>query len=191
MLILYIHGFLSSPSSHKAQLVQAFCAQQSSPIEFQCPSLPAYPASAMSILEKSISENSHQAVGLIGSSLGGYYATYLAQRFQLPAVVINPAVKPYNLMANYLDQDLANYHTQEVSRLQAHHVEELRALELNRLQYPELIWLLTQTGDETLDYRQAVERYQDCKQTIEEGGDHSFQGFEGWLPEVIQFLKEH
>ena len=191
MLILYIHGFLSSPQSLKAQQTQAYCASQNPLLHFSCPALPAYPAEAMAILEHVIRGAEENQIGLIGSSMGGYYATALSQRYQLPAVLVNPAVRPYDLMDHYLDQDLKNYHTEEASRLQQHHVAEMRALEVNRLQYPALLWLMVQTGDETLDYRHAVERYQSCKQTIEEGGDHSFQHFDVWLPEIITFLQSH
>lgn len=188
MLVLYIHGFLSSPQSFKAQQIQTYCAQQKPPLDYSCPALPVYPAEAMKILEQAIASDKN--VGLIGSSMGGYYATYLSQHYHVPAVLINPAVGPYRLMENYLDQDLRNYHTEEVSRLSKHHVQELRDLEVNSLQCADLLWLMVQTGDETLDYRQAVEFYQGCKMTIEEGGDHSFQNFDRWIPQVIDFLQK-
>jgi len=188
MLVLYIHGFLSSPLSFKAQQIKEYCAQLHPPMDFACPALPTAPAQVMTILNKVVEDNQDQTIGMIGSSMGGYYATYLSQRYQLPAVLINPAVRPYTLMEKYLHQDLKNYHTEEVSRLNEQHVQELHALEINRLQYPALIWVLAQTGDETLDYRHAVARYQGCKQTIEQGGDHSFQGFNAYLPTIIEFL---
>jgi hypothetical protein len=188
MLIIYIHGFLSSPQSFKAQQVQAFCARQNPVIEYSCPALPVHPNAAIAILEEILEANTHQPAGLIGSSMGGYYATYLSEHHQLPAVLVNPAVKPYLLMENYLDRDLLNYHTEEVSRLTTQHVQELRDLEINSLQCADRLWLLAQTGDETLDYRLAVEKYQACKMTVEEGGDHSFQHFERWLPDIFTFF---
>lgn len=187
MLILYIHGFLSAPQSFKAQLTRDFC-QSRSDLEFVCPSLPAYPQQAMSILKEIVATHVDRGIGLIGSSLGGYYATYLSQHYRLPAVLVNPAVKPYELLHDYLHRDLKNYYSEESSYLNEGHTQELRDLEVNRLQYPALLWLLAQTGDETLDYRLAVDKYQTCKQSIEEGGDHSFQHFESHLPNIIDFL---
>ena len=193
MLILYVHGFLSSPLSHKAQQTSNYCQQQTPGVRFSCPALPAYPEQAMSILvnlieQNLIEQNADQKIGLIGSSLGGYYATCLSERYRLPTVLVNPAVKPYTLMANYLDQDLANYHTDEVSRLSAKDVQQLREIEVDSLQCPDNYWLMVQTGDETLDYTLAVKRYQSCKMTIEEGGDHGFQNFDRWLPDIFSFL---
>ncbi len=190
MLILYIHGFLSSPLSLKAQQTDKFCQQQNPAIHFACPALPAYPDEAISILQQIIDKQPDNVVGLIGSSLGGYYATYLSEKYNLPAVLVNPAVKPYQMMSHYLDQDLQNYHTEEISRLNSAHVEQLQQLEVDSLQWPHNFWLMAQTGDETLDYTHAVERYQSCKMTIEQGGDHSFQNYENHLPEIMNFLLE-
>ena len=188
MLVIYIHGFLSSPLSLKAQQTNEFCQQQIPSVQFSCPALSAYPHQAISVLGNLVEQNVDKRIGLIGSSLGGYYATYLSEKYQLPAVVVNPAVKPYQLMTSYLDQDLKNYHTDEVSRLNNSHVQQLRDLEVDSLQYPHNFWLLAQTGDETLNYKHAVKRYQACKMTIEEGGDHSFQNFERWLPDIFSFF---
>lgn len=189
MLILYIHGFLSSPKSHKALQVQAYCAGLNPVIEYQCPFLTAYPGDAIQQLDKIVQANRQANIGLIGSSMGGFYATYLSQRYNIPAVLINPAVKPYLLMDKYLGQPLANYHTHDTYQLEKKHVQELRDLETNSLQYLQKLWLMVQTGDETLDYRLAVEKYQGCKTTIEEGGDHSFQNFDQHLESIIHFLK--
>lgn len=187
-LLIYIHGFLSSPLSHKAQQVDSWLRENKPEVDFACPALSAYPDEAVARLEAAVEQHLPEPVYLLGSSLGGYYATHLAEKYRLPAVLINPAVAPYRLISAYLDQDLQNHHTDERYRLGSQHVELLRALETDRLQYPDNYWLMVQTGDETLDYQQAVEKYRGCRQLVEEGGDHSFQNFQHWLPEILQFF---
>src|SRR5690606_22631326 len=128
--LLYIHGFLSSPYSYKAQQVEAWLQQHRPDIRYCCPYLPAYPAEAMAILESVVEARNAEPVYLIGSSLGGYYATWLAEKYGLRAVLVNPAVEPYHLINHYLDQDLKNYHTEDTYRLEDRHIEQLRALEV-------------------------------------------------------------
>lgn len=187
-LLLYIHGFLSSPASHKAQQVAGWLEQNKPGVDYACPALTAYPDEAVARLEAAVEQHLPRPVYLLGSSLGGYYATHLAEKYDLPAVLINPAVAPYRLIGDYLDKDLQNYHNQERYRLGHQHFEVLRALEIDRLQYPDNFWLMVQTGDETLDYRHAVEKYRGCRQLVEEGGDHSFQNFQRYLPNIFQFF---
>lgn len=189
-LLLYIHGFLSSPHSHKAQQVQSWIKQHRPDMDYACPALTAYPDEAIACLQDVIERHLPQPVYLLGSSLGAYYATHLAEKYSLRTVLINPAVAPYRLISDYLHQDLKNYHNEERYHLGTEHIELLRALETDRLQYPDNFWLMVQTGDETLNYRDAVEKYRACRQLIEDGGDHSFQNFERWLPDIFQFLTD-
>ncbi len=167
--------------------VREWCDKYYPHVDFQCPPLTAYPNEAISMLETLI-ENSSDKVALIGSSLGGYFSTYLAEKYNLKAVLINPAVKPYELMKKYVDVKLSNYHTDQQYQLKEEHVEQYRALDIEQLQYLENYWLMVQTEDETLDYKAAVQKYKGCRQLVEEGGDHSFQDFDRWLPEIFKFL---
>lgn len=199
-MLIYIHGFLSSPLSHKAMQVKEYCEKHHPSIGYICPALTAYPEESITQLEslienalqeKSKTENpstSKQTIGLIGSSLGGFYATYLSEKYNLKAVLINPAVAPHTLVANYLHVDLANYHTDQHYQLNESHLETFKALDVSALQHKDNYWLMVQTEDETLDYRAAVKKYQGCRQLAEEGGDHSFQDFDRWLPDVFSFL---
>lgn len=123
---------------------------------------------------------------LIGSSLGGYYATWLAETFGLRAAVVNPSVRPYELLMRYLG-DNANLHTDEHYELGAEHVDQLRDLEVE-IRRPEALMYLVQTGDETLDYREAVEKYTGCTGIIEAGGSHGFDDFENRIPAILEFL---
>ena len=188
-LVLYIHGFLSSPLSIKAQQVDAWLKQHRPGWDYGCPELPAYPEQAMHILEQVVDKFQGHPIYLLGSSLGGYYATYLSQTYSLKAILVNPAVRPYRFMLEYLHQELENYHTDNTYRLNDDHIRQIQRYELETLTDPEKIWLLAQTGDETLDYRDAKTYYKGCKQTIEQGGDHGFQGFEKKLPDIIRFFE--
>ncbi len=189
-LLLYIHGFNSSPHSLKAMEVSKYVEQQALGVTFVAPALPNYPGEAWRQLEQTLAEQLQQKrrkVALIGSSLGGYYATALAELFQIKAVLVNPAVRPYDLMAHTLGANQNPYSGEEFY-LHEGHVDELRAVECDRLQHPSNLLLMVQKGDETLDYRHAVDYYTGCPHIIEEAGDHGFQQFKRHLPEVMQFL---
>ena len=120
--------------------------------------------------------------------MGGYYATWLGEKYGLKSVLINPAVRPYDFMMEYLGEN-ANYHTGERYILKQRHVDVARTLDVDPIKKPENIWVLLQTGDEVLDYRQAKVKYAQCRLTIEQGGDHSFQHYERHLPAIIDFLQ--
>ncbi|MDP4983022.1 YqiA/YcfP family alpha/beta fold hydrolase [Pseudoalteromonas tunicata] len=180
--VIYIHGFNSSPLSAKAQLIGQYLSQFN--LEYQVPLLSHEPLQALVTLEHMLDSNTV----LIGSSLGGYFATYLSQKYQLPAVLVNPAVAPFLLMKDFLGPQYnpyQNYHYQ----LTMQHVEQLKSLYLPDLPHPQLLWLLQQSADEVLDFQQAVKYYNNCRQVLEFGGDHSFIGFERYFSQIVQFLK--
>lgn len=188
--LIYIHGFLSSPQSAKAQITQDWLRRHRPDWQFECPALSSHPAQARAALEALLDRVSGQPIFLLGSSLGGFWATYLAETHGLPAVLINPAVSPQRRFQELVGQTLKNYHTAETCTLTAADMTELAACDINPLQNPDLYWLLVQTGDETLDYRDAVAKYQGCRQTVETGGSHAFDNYEGWLPEIAAFFEE-
>lgn len=187
-LLVYVHGFLSSSLSAKAQAT-AQCVRDL-PLEFQCPQLSDYPDQAWASLLR-LAENTQKQgrqLALIGSSLGGYYATALAERHGLRAVLINPAVQPaVHRFHHYLGAQQNPYTGEDFSLTEAHR-QALAAIDPTPLSRPENLWLLAQTGDDVLDYRQAEAWYQGCRQTIEPGGDHRFQGYERHLPDILRFL---
>ncbi|MCE7567185.1 esterase YqiA [Aliivibrio fischeri] len=187
-LLLYIHGFNSSPLSHKAQVMAEYCKVHRPDIKVIVPRLPSYPLQAAEFLVQLVEEykDTHQ-IGLVGSSLGGYLSTWLNHQYGFKAALVNPAVKPYELLADYLGKQV-NPYTQEEYFLEEKHMEELLALQVETLHSVDDLWLLQQEGDEVLDYRQAVDKYLACKQTIEKGGDHSFVNFERYPEQIIQFL---
>ncbi len=186
--LLYIHGFLSSPLSFKAQQTRNWLALHYPHISFHCPHLPPYPAETQHLLEAKVESLFPQPVYLMGSSLGGFWATWLAEKYDLRAVLINPAVRPQAFMPAYLNIDLKSYHTDDSYRLNARHINEIVAADIPVTRTANY-WLLVQTGDKTLDYRHAVDKYAGCKQTVEQGGDHAFQGFERYLDDSIKFFQ--
>lgn len=183
--ILYLHGFNSAPSSKKARQLQQAWQQLELPSEHLIiPQLPHHPAQAITLLESLI--DPQLSLTLVGSSLGGYYSTYLAHHYQLPALLINPAVAPHTLFDGILGEQ-ENLYTGERWQLTREHIDALSALEVTAptAQANFQIWL--QTGDETLNYRHAEQYYQACSLRIEAGGDHGFANFAQHLPALLLF----
>ncbi len=181
--LIYIHGFNSSPASSKAQVLHEWLAAAGRAQDFFAPALPHSPAAAAKMLE-AIARARPQAV-LVGSSLGGFYATWLAERFAMRAVLVNPAVRPYELLAGQVGRQ-KNFHTGEEYDFTAQHVDELRALEVGAID-PVRYFLMVETGDEVLDCRHAVEKYRGARQLVIEGGDHGFSDFAAHVDAVLEF----
>ncbi|WP_292987574.1 esterase YqiA [Nitrosomonas sp.] len=188
-LLLYLHGFNSSPQSHKASVMREYCRQHRPDIKLVIPQLPNYPQQAARFAQKLVEQyRQDYQVGLVGSSLGGYLATWLNHRYGCKAVLVNPAVKPFELFTDYLGEQF-NPYSQEHYFLEEKHIQELQDLYIEVFNQADDLWLLQQTGDEVLDYRQAVEKYRLSRQTIEAGGNHSFVGFERYPSQIIDFLQ--
>lgn len=184
-MIIYLHGFRSAPSSAKARLLGERMAERGLVDRFWCEQLVPSPRRAIAQVED-VLMTCREGATLVGSSLGGYYATYLAERYDLRAVLVNPAVVAHIALAEYLGPQV-NLYTGETFVFTPEHIAELAALEVRQLARPERFWLLVETGDELLDYRQAVTRYAGARQTVIEGGDHSFQHFAAYIDPIIEF----
>ena len=187
-MIIYLHGFRSAPASIKAQALKARMTERGLADRFWCEQLPVSPRAAIALAEAAIARA--RAAGLtptvVGSSLGGYYATWLAEHHDLQAVLVNPAVvAPLELGAYVGTQD--NMYTGERFEFTRGHIDELRALEVPAVSRPQRYWLLVETGDEVLDYRHAVDKYAGARQTVLEGGDHGFSRWGDYLDAVIAF----
>ena len=184
-MLVYIHGFNSSAASFKARLLRAALAERGREHEFVCPDLPHRPVDAIEHLER-LAERDRPC--LVGSSLGGYYATWLAEKHDLPAVLVNPAIRPYELLSGYVGNQ-KNLYTGAEYELTPEHLDELRALEADVIT-PKRYLLVVTTGDEVLDYREAVDRYRGARQIVVVGGDHGFSTFERYIEPVLRFCDE-
>ena len=182
-MLIYIHGFNSSPASSKAGAIQRELERRGRGADFLAPALPHSPAAATALLASLV--RAHRNACLIGSSLGGFYATWLAETQGVRAVLLNPAVRPYELLAGEIGRQ-KNFHTGEEYDFTAQHIGELRALEEDTIT-PARYLLLVATGDEVLDYRHAVEKYRGARQLVIEGSDHGMSDFAQYLDTVLAF----
>ncbi len=189
--IVYLHGFRSSPQSLKAQcFVRAVAAlPESCRPRLHVAPLPPCPAVAVSSvatwIEREIGSRAGQDMTLVGSSLGGFYATHLAERFGARAALINPAIRPWEDLRDYIGTQ-QNLHTGEAFEVTAAHFAELRGLAA-RVTVPDRYFLLVRTGDEVLPWQEAVEFYAGARQYVKGGGDHGWADFDDEVPAVLRF----
>ncbi len=189
--LFYLHGYMSSERSQKGMLTEAYLAQNFPEIIMHRPRLDDEPARAMAalsdVLERLVSQQ--EQVALIGSSLGGFYAHYLAERLAIPAVLINPAVAPYRLLANFLGEQ-TNPYTGRTLVLTETHMDELKALE-SPVSQPQLIQLWIESADEVLEPQLALDYFAKCDCRVRPGGDHRYQNFEADCPAMVEFLRTY
>lgn len=185
-MLLYIHGFNSSPLSHKAQVLKQWLAEQGCEQRWACPDLPHRPSEAIALLQQIIAQSS-TPVKLIGSSLGGFYATYLARQYDLKAVLINPAVHPSVLLRPALGTIQTGWHDSTHYTFTQAHLDDLQALDYPAPANPEKLLVMLETGDETLDWQDAASYYRDAHQLIFQGGDHGFSRFADVLELIERF----
>ena len=184
-MLVYLHGFNSSPASHKAQVLKAWMEGRGLGDLYACPALPDSPAEAICAIEQAVAGCAPRQLTFVGSSLGGFYATYFAERLNCRAVLINPAVAPYIGLEAYLGPQ-RNLHTGAPYELTRAHLDGWRALQVARID-PERYLLLLETGDEVLDWREAARKYGGARMSLRDGGDHSLQGFAEHLPRILAF----
>ena len=187
--IIYLHGFNSSSRSEKAQLTQRFFETTSQAFQLYIPQLPSEPKMAIKVLHELAEKLGREAVaGFIGSSLGGYYSLFLHHYYSLPAVLINPAFKPYELLNGYMGENM-NPYTGEKYTVEAVHMQQLKSLEESRSIRPNDLYLLTQIGDEILDYREALLGLSGAQTWISSEGNHAFQSYQDVLPSILAFFE--
>jgi predicted esterase YcpF (UPF0227 family) len=184
-MILYLHGFNSSPRSAKAQYLRRYLEERGRGGEFVCPRLPHLPNLAVAAAEEEIARLRQGSATLVGSSLGGFYATWLAEKHALRAVLINPALDPHVGLRSFLGPQQF-LHGGESYELTEEHLAQWSALSTTEV-HPERYLLLVETGDEVLDYRLAVRKYIGAKQIVVQGGDHSFASFPAHIPLILNF----
>ncbi len=182
--LIYLHGFRSSPRSFKARKLAERLAGRGAGGAFLCPQLPMSPAAAMDLVLREIAPRAGDT--LVGSSLGGYYATWLGERTGARVVLLNPAVEPARDLAPYVG-DLRSFHEDLPLRLEARHLDELRQLRVGAIRQPERWLLVAARGDEVLDWREMVARYPGVRTILLDGGDHGLTDFEPLIEDVLGF----
>ncbi|NYT63451.1 alpha/beta hydrolase fold domain-containing protein [Alcaligenaceae bacterium] len=192
-MILYLHGFRSSPQSYKAMLLAQAMQERGLAEQWVCPQLPASPQRAIALcnhlIEQAIEDQGlkpeHDLV-IIGSSLGGYYAATLAERWKCRAVVLNPAVYAARDLATQVGEHRL-YHSDDAFVFLPEYVDELAEMAAGKPARPERYYLLAAKGDEVLDWQEMADWFAGSQGHLLEGGDHGLSGFEQWLPEVLEF----
>jgi predicted esterase YcpF (UPF0227 family) len=183
-MILYLHGFRSSPSSMKARLMREHLA--GSGIDYVCPQLPASPTDAIALAMTLLAGYRLDQINLVGSSLGGYYATFLAERLGCRAVLLNPAVTPLQDFERHVGLQ-TQFHSAAPFDFKPEYIAQLRALEVPTITQPERYFLLAASGDEVLDYRTMVAHYRGAQQHVILGSDHGIAEFDQYVPQVLAF----
>ena len=187
-MILYLHGFRSSPQSFKARLLGQRLAELGLEHLYRCPQLPASPLAAADLalsLAREMTAGGAE-LSVVGSSLGGYYANWLAEKLGCRAVMLNPAVQPPRDLENYVGVTTA-YHSDEVFEFKREYIDELKALRVEAITRPERYFLIAATGDEVLDWREMTAHYAGARQFVIEGSDHGISGFAQYVDAVLDF----
>ncbi|MEQ1682412.1 MAG: YqiA/YcfP family alpha/beta fold hydrolase [Burkholderiaceae bacterium] len=186
--LLYLHGFRSSPQSTKARVMAAWVQEHRPDVTWWCPQLPPSPLDAMQMLFEGIAAWPAAQTGVVGSSLGGFYATAAAERLGCRAVLLNPAIEPARDLAKYIGETTA-WHSDEKFFFRPEFIDELRAIAPGELTQLERYFAVISKGDEVLDWREMSARYKGCRIKLLEGSDHALTEFEEeHLPEVLAFL---
>lgn len=186
--LLYLHGFRSSPQSAKARRMAMWAADHRPDLVFESPQLPPSPREAMAMVEALIRDWPRDTMAVMGSSLGGFYATWVAQHTGARTALLNPAVDPARDLANYIGEQTCWQNPEEHFYFRAEFVGELVALGVGALAFPKRMFAVIAKGDEVLDWREMQARYADCRIKLLEGGDHGLADFDDHLDELTAFL---
>jgi len=186
--LLYLHGFRSSPQSAKARLTADYLRHAHPDIHLWCPQLPPSPKAAMEMVANEIASWPQDSMAVAGSSLGGFYATWVAERTGCRAVLLNPAVAPARDLTQYIGEQTHFHNPEERFYFQPEYVQELRDLACGELKNPSNYFCIIAKGDEVLDWREMHARYQHSQVLLLEGGDHALSDFADHLPTVMTHL---
>jgi predicted esterase YcpF (UPF0227 family) len=185
--LLYLHGFRSSPLSFKARMIANWLATHRRDVQWWCPQLPISPREAMALVTQRLAHWPRDSMAVIGSSLGGFYATVVAERFGCSAVLLNPAVYPARDLAGFIGETTA-WHSDERMHFRSEYVDEFRDMAPRMLTLPERYFAVIAKGDEVLDWHEMTERHAGCRIKLLDGGDHALSDFEAHLPDVLRFV---
>jgi predicted esterase YcpF (UPF0227 family) len=185
-MILYLHGFRSSPASFKARVVASKMADLGRADELVCPQLPASPTEAMALAVSLVGDTPASELAIVGSSLGGFYATWLAERFGCRAVLLNPAIEPLKDLDQHVGVTTA-WHSDQPFEFKREYIDELRELAVEKITRPERYFLIAATADEVLDYRDMVRHYAGARQVVIDGSTHAITEFADYVDDVLAF----
>jgi predicted esterase YcpF (UPF0227 family) len=185
-MILYLHGFRSSPQSFKARVVGAEMKARGLGDQFLCPQLPASPKAAIALAMSLVDGVAPQELAIIGSSLGGFYATWLAEHLGCRAALLNPSVAAFASLAKHVGLTAA-WHSDQPFEFKHEYLAELDALAVPHISDPSRYFLLAATGDEVLDYRDMVSYFTGARQHVIDGSDHAIAEFPEYVDEVLDF----
>ena len=186
--LLYLHGFRSSPQSNKARILGEHIAAQHSRVRWWCPQLPPSPREATALIAEGIANWPRQTMAVVGSSLGGYYASWVAQLARCKSVMINPAVNPARDLERHIGEQSSWHEPEDVFDFRPEYIDELRLLDTRNLTAAAPEMVLIAQGDEVLDWREMSERYPHALQLVQEGGDHALTDFPQYLDRIDEFL---
>ena len=186
--LLYLHGFRSSPQSSKARTMAQLMATQHPQVHWWCPQLPPSPRAASLLLLQGIKHWPRESMAVVGSSLGGFYATWVAEQTGCKAALLNPAVDPARDLAQYIGEQINWHDPQERFFFRSEFIQELRDLVCSGLARPGNYLAVIAKGDEVLDWREMQARYTGAHIKLLEGGDHALSNFDAHLPAVLAFL---
>ena len=189
--LLYLHGFRSSPSSAKSQRMQRHTADMRQHIVWAAPQLPPSPKDAANVMleaTRSWAGLPPDSVAVIGSSLGGFYASWIAQQLRCKSVMINPSTTPWITLEKHLGEQTAWHNPEESFFFRPEYLDELKALDVTAQAPAAAQMLIAAKGDEVLDWRDMVARYPDAQVLLQEGGDHALSNFDDYLPAIDRFL---
>jgi len=186
--LLYLHGFRSSPRSFKAQKMAAAVRERHPRVTWWCPQLPPSPREAMALVWEQVRDWPHDRMAVVGSSLGGFYATWVAEETGCRAVLLNPAVDPARDLHGHIGEQTAWHDPDQRFEVRPEFMDELRALQRGPVAHPERYFAVIAKGDEVLDWREMVGRYPGIRVELLAGGDHALSDFDAHIEEVLAFL---
>jgi predicted esterase YcpF (UPF0227 family) len=187
--LLYLHGFRSSPSSAKAQKTAAAVTSRHPGVTWLCPALAVSPQQAIDQVLQAVADWPRESMAVMGSSLGGFYATWLAERFGCKAVLLNPAIQPARDLAAQIGDQTLWHDPQQHFTFDQSHVDELKAQEVAHISRPERYFAVVAKGDEVLDWREMLAHYPGATIKLLPGGDHALSDFDQHLDQALDFLK--
>jgi len=186
--LLYLHGFRSSPKSFKAQRMAAAVQALHPGVTWWCPQLPPSPKAAMQMVRETVTSCPPDRLAVVGSSLGGFYATWVAEETGCRAVLLNPAVDPARDLAAYIGEQASWHDPAEHFHFAPEFVDELRGLERGPVARPDRYFAVIAKGDEVLDWREMTGRYPGVRTKLLEGSDHGLSDFDQHIEDVLAFL---